>query len=159
VDTLTIEKPIPYEKEIVREVSVPIKVPTPSDTVVITRVDSVFIEVPVKIDRIVYRDSLYRAVVTGAVVGNIHPMLESMVVYSTKKTQIVEPKIPIMQPYVSSFIGNYVIGVGAGIEIRNRYAIGLDCIHYNGRNDFAIRFTYKFNNKKDEDYLQQMDSL
>ena len=41
VDTVVVEKPMPYKVEVVRKVSVPVYVPTPADTVVVARLDSV----------------------------------------------------------------------------------------------------------------------
>ena len=105
-DTLILEKPIPYEIEKVRTEYV--YVPTPADTVVvevadtivkeIVRVDSVL--VAVDIERRVYQDSLYRAVVSGAVVGDIHPTLDHIDIYSRSETRIVEHQAPMLRPYI-----------------------------------------------------------
>ena len=112
-DTLRIEKPIPYEVEKVRTEYV--YVPTPADTVVLERVDSVL--VAVDIERRVYQDSSYRAVVSGAVVGDIHPTLDHIDIYSRNETRIVEHKAPMFRPYIRGSVGQELMGIGGGVSI------------------------------------------
>lgn len=146
VDTIIREKPVPYKVEVVREVKVPVyvQVPTAADTIVKTIVDSVLVEVPVVIEQREYKDSLYRAIVSGAVIGDIHPTLESMEVYVHHETKIVERKIPFIRPYISGFGGKDVLGLGAGVEIKGHHGIGADYFNYKGDNAWAIRYQYKF---------------
>lgn len=148
VDTLIIEKPVPYEIEVVRKVSVPVYVPTPADTVVIARVDSILVEVPVEVERREYKDSLYRAVVSGAKIGDLRPTLESMEVYSRNITSIVEIKPPLFTPYVSVCAGGELFGIGGGISIRQQFDLGVKYVRVNKQNAWMLEANYKFNKRK-----------
>lgn len=148
IDTVFVEKPIPYEIEKVRKEYV--YVPTPADTVVrevadtvvreveVVRVDSVLIAVD--IERREYRDSSYRAVISGAVVGNIHPSLDSIEVYN--RTIVMQP--PTLRPYVSASIGNDMIGVGAGLSIKNKHDIGTQVWRISGKTKLTIDYKFRF---------------
>lgn len=140
IDTVFVEKPIPYEIEKVRKEYV--YVPTPADTVVreveVVRVDSVLISVD--IERREYRDSSYRAVISGAVVGNIHPSLDSIEVYN--RTIVMQP--PTLRPYVSASIGNDMIGVGAGLSIKNKHDIGTQVWRISGKTKLTIDYKFRF---------------
>lgn len=144
VDTVIVEKPMPYKVEVVRKVSVPVYVPTPADTVVVARVDSVLVEVPVEVERREYRDSLYRAVISGAKIGDLRPTLDEIEIYNRNTTIVVEPKVPLFRPYVSGFAGKSVFGLGAGVEIKGHHGIGADYMNCEGKNALAVRYTYKF---------------
>lgn len=144
VDTVVVEKPMPYKVEVVRKVSVPIYVPTPTDTVVVARVDSVLVEVPVEVERREYKSEEYRAVVSGAKIGELRPTLDEIEIYNRNTTIVVEPKVPLFRPYVSGFAGKSVFGVGAGVEIKGHHGIGADYMHCEGKNAWAVRYTYKF---------------
>lgn len=152
VDTVRVEVPTPYEVEVVRKVSVPVYVPTPADSVVENkesteenaRKDSTLVQVPVEVERREYKDSMYRAVVSGAVIGDIHPTLEFIEVYSTTEMSILKPKEPLFRPYVSGFAGKDVFGIGAGVEINGHHGVGADYFNYSGNNALAIRYQYKF---------------
>ena len=123
-DTVRVEVPKPYKVEVVRTEYV--YVPTPADTVVreveVVRVDSVLVAVDV--ERREYRDSLYRAVVSGAVVGDIHPTLESMEVYARSETRVVERNVPMFRPYISVGAGKSILGVGGGVNIKGKVLLG-----------------------------------
>lgn len=146
IDTVFVEKPIPYEIEKVRKEYV--YVPTPADTVVkevtdtvakeVVRVDSVLIAVD--IERREYRDSSYRAVISGAVVGDIHPSLDSIEVYN--RTIVMQP--PTLCPYVSASIGNDMIGVGAGLSIKNKHDIGAQVWRISGKTKLTIDYKFRF---------------
>lgn len=144
IDTLRVEKPIPYEVEKIRKVSVPVyvQVPTPADTVV--RVDTVLVNVPVNIEQREYRDALYKAVVSGAVVGDIRPTLEYVEIYArnTTKTVVVPPKT--VAPYITGFGGKDIMGIGGGVFIKGHHGIGADYMITDGKDKLAFRYTYKF---------------
>lgn len=141
-DTLTIEKPIPYEVEKVRTEYV--YVPTPADTVVkeVVRVDSVL--VAVDIERRVYQDSLYRAVVSGAVVGNIHPSLDEIDIYANTETKVVTNPPRLFRPYISTNFNTHLLGVGGGIRIKDKVDIGAKLIHTNNENMLVFETSYSF---------------
>lgn len=152
VDTVVVEKPMPYKVEVVRKVSVPVYVPTPADTVVENkesaeenaRKDSTLVEVPVEVERREYKSEEYRAVVSGAKIGDLRPTLDEIEIYNRNTTIVVEPKVPLFRPYVSGFAGKSVFGVGAGVEIKGHHGIGADYMHCEGKNAWAVRYTYKF---------------
>lgn len=144
VDTVRVEVPKPYKVEVVREVSVPIQVPTPADTVVLTRVDSILVQVPVAVERREYRDSTYRAVVSGPRVGELHPSLDYMEVYNRTTTTTIAQKPPLFAPYLTGFGGKDILGIGGGVFIRGHHGVGADYLNVYGKNKWAIRYTYKF---------------
>lgn len=146
-DTLRIEKPIPYEVEKVRTEYV--YVPTPADTVVIerevVRIDSVL--VAVDIERRVYHDSLYRAVVSGAVVGDIHPTLDHIDIYSRSETRIIEYKAPMFRPYIRGSVGKELMGIGGGISIKDRVDVDVQYMRMGNKNMVVVGANYRFNIK------------
>ena len=144
VDTVVVEKPMPYKVEVVRKVSVPVYVPTPADTVVVARVDSVLVEVPVEVERREYKSEEYRAVVSGAKIGDLRPTLESMEVYSRSKVQIVEHKVPWIRPYVSASGGRGLFGVGGGISVKQKVDVGAMYLRVDNKDKWAIMASYRF---------------
>ena len=139
-DTIVIEKPMPYAVEKVRTEYV--YVHTPADTVVIERVDSVLIAVD--IERRVYQDSLYRAVVSGAVVGNIHPSLDEIDIYANTETKVVTNPPRLFRPYISTNFNAHLLGVGGGIRIKDKVDIGAKLIHTNNENMLVFETSYSF---------------
>ncbi len=93
IDTVFYTKPEPLRVDVEhRSVTVPCLLFAPADTVVQTVVvaensDSVTLSVPV--ERREYCDSTYRAVVSGAVVGDIHPSLDFIETYNRTTVQTV----------------------------------------------------------------------
>ena len=146
-DTLRIEKPVPHEIEKVRTEYV--YVPTPADTVVlereVVRVDSVL--VAVDIERRVYQDSLYRAVVSGAVVGDIHPTLDHIDIYSRNETRIVEYKAPMFRPYIRGSVGQELMGIGCGVSIKDRVDVDVQYMRMGNNNMVVVGANYRFNIK------------
>lgn len=144
VDTVVVEKPMPYKVEVVRKVSVPVYVPTPADTVVVARVDSVLVEVPVEVERREYKSEEYRAVVSGAKIGDLRPTLESMEIYSRSEVQVVEQKVPWIRPYVSASGGKGLFGVGGGISIKEKVDVGAMYLRVDNKDKWAIMASYRF---------------
>lgn len=144
VDTLIKEKPVPYKVETVREVSVPVYVPTPADTVVNTRVDTVLVEVPVVVESKEYSDSTYKATVSGPAIGGLGPSLDMIEVYQKSTTRIIEKKPPLFAPYLTGSIGPSVITVGGGVFVKAHHGIGAEYMSVDGKNKWALRYTYKF---------------
>lgn len=149
-DTVRVEKPVPYEVEKVRTEYV--YVPTPADTVVreveVVRVDSVL--VAVDIERREYKDSMYRAVVSGPVVGDIHPSLEEIDIYSKTETRIIERNVPMFRPYVSASVGCEVMGIGGGVSFKDRVDVGAKYMRIGNNNAVVLELSYRFDikNKK-----------
>ena len=139
-DTVRIETTVPYEVEKVRTEYV--YVPTPADTVVVERVDSVLVAVDV--ERRVYQDSLYRAVVSGAVVGDIHPTLESIDIYARSETRIVERSVPMFRPYVSASVGREMMGIGGGVSIKDRVDVGAKYMRVGNSDAVMVELGYRF---------------
>lgn len=144
-DTLRVEVPVLREVEKVRTEYV--YVPTPSDTVVkeVVRVDSVL--VAVDIERRVYQDSLYRAVVSGAVVGDIHPTLDHIDIYSRNETRIIEHKAPMFRPYIRGSIGKELMGIGGGVNIKDRVDVDVQYMRMGSNNMVVVGANYRFNIK------------
>lgn len=80
VDTITIDKPYPVYKEVVKNHYEYIPV---TDTLTIN--DTVYVQVAR--ERVVYQDSLYRAVISG-----IHPSLDTISVYPRTTTITIKEK-------------------------------------------------------------------
>lgn len=147
VDTIVVNKPMPYKVEVVRKVSVPVYVPTPADTIVVARVDSVLVEIPVEVERREYKDSMYRAVISGAVVGDIHPTLESMDIYAKSETCIVEHKAPTFRPYIRGSVGRELMGIGGGVSIKDRVDVDVQYMRMGAKNMVVVGANYRFNIK------------
>lgn len=147
-DTVFVEKPVPHIVERVRKVSVPIYVPTPADTVVENkenaRADSTLVEVPVEVERREYKSEEYRAVVSGAKIGDLRPTLESMEIYSRSEVQVVEKKVPWIRPYVSASGGHGLFGVGGGISIKQKVDVGAMYLRVDNKDKWAIMTSYRF---------------
>ena len=143
-DTIRVEKPVPYKVEKVRKEYV--YVPTPADTVVreveVVRVDSVLVAVDV--ERREYKDALYRAVVSGAVVGDIRPTLESMEVYARNETRVVERSVPMFRPYISASVGREMMGIGSGVSIKDRVDVGAKYMRVGGTDAVMFEASYRF---------------
>lgn len=143
-DTIRVEKPVPYEVEKVREVSVPVYVSTPADTVVVTRADSILVEVPVDIERREYKSDNYRAVVSGAVIGDYHPSLDEIDVYAKTETKVIKNPAPFIRPYISASAGKGLIGVGGGISIKRQFDVGARYMRIYDKDEWAIEMSYRF---------------
>lgn len=129
IDTVIYYRPMPTTSQIaeVRTISLPRLLFAPADTVqtttVIVKGDSVELQVP--IERREYRDSNYYAVVSGAVVGDIHPTLETIKTYNRNTIQTVQITPRLIRPYISGMLGKESAGGGGGLIIANRYGIGV----------------------------------
>lgn len=92
IDTVLIEKPVPYKvtRTEFRTLRLPVMLFAPADTVWRERtvVDSV--EVEVSMERRTYQDSTYRAQVSGPAIGGLHPSLDWVEVYNRTTTTIAK---------------------------------------------------------------------
>lgn len=133
IDTVIHYRPMPTTTSIaeVRTISVPRLLFAPADTIhtttIVVQGDSVEVSVP--IERREYRDSNYYAVVSGAVVGDIHPTLETIKTYNRNTIQTVQAKPRLIRPYVSGMLGKESAGGGGGLIIANRYGVGVNYIY------------------------------
>jgi hypothetical protein len=118
----------------------------PADTVhtttVIVKGDSLQLQVP--IERREYRDSSYYAVVSGAVVGDIHPTLEHIETYAKNTVQTTYVHPPKVRPYISGAFGKQSVGAGAGILICNKHAVGVDYTYAGGKGNLMARYSFVF---------------
>ena len=103
--------------------------------------------VVVEVEHRVYQDSLYRAVVSGAVVGDIHPTLESMEVYARSETRVVERNAPLLRPYISASVGREMMGIGGGISIKDRVDVGAKYMRVGSTDAVMFEASYKFDIK------------
>lgn len=128
VDTVYYAKPTPVAVSTERRiVSVPRLLFAPADTVTIVRTVAVAdssdsLTLDVAIEHREYRDSTYRAVVSGAVVGDLRPTLDFIETYNRTTTVAVErPKrfavtAGVGAAYTPKGFQPYV-GVGVGVVI------------------------------------------
>lgn len=146
-DTVVYYKPLPTATTTsVRTISVPRLLFAPADTIhtttIVVQGDSVRVDVP--IERREYRDSTYYAIVSGAVVGDIHPTLEHIETYAQNTTQTTYIYPPKVRPYISAALGKESIGAGAGILIANKHAVGVDYTYAGGKGNILARYTFVF---------------
>ena len=148
-DTIRIEKPVPIANDSVRVEYIYIKLEP--DTVfvdketVVTKTDSV--KVPVKFERRTYGDDRYRAVVSGAAIGDIHPSLESIDIYSKTETKVIQYNAPTFRPYIRGSIGKEAIGIGGGVSIKDRVDIDVQYMRFRNDNMVVFGANYRFNIK------------
>lgn len=136
-DTVTIEKPVPYNVKVTEYVKVPVPVEIPADTVYNTKVDSVLIQVPVNIETREYRDSSYRAIISGPAIGDFRPTLDQIDIYAKTKTITIDKGVSTIRPYVSVSGGKNILGVGLGVNIKGKALIGAKYMRI-GNNDAVV---------------------
>lgn len=137
-DTVLIDNPIPYIVEKEKKVYVQI----PNDTIIKT--DSIFIYIPVDIISKEYKDSTYKAIVKGAKIGDIEPTLDYIEVYSNNRVILQETKQPFIRPYIKGSIGNKLIGIGGGVEIKEHHGFGANVMFMQEDIIYAFEYIYKF---------------
>lgn len=144
-DTIVVEKPVPHETVKIRTeyVYVPIKNINTDEEENEYKTDSILI--PATIERRIYQDSLYRAVISGAVVGNVRPTLESIELYVHNKIQVVSPKRPLFRPYFRGSVGKQTIGIGVGAEIKDKISLDIQYVQIGNRSAVVLGANYKFN--------------
>ena len=141
-DTILVEKPVPRDVEKIRTEFVYVEIP--ADTIVkeVVRVDSVL--VAIEVERRVYSDERYRAVVSGAAVGDIRPSLDEMEIYTNTETRIIDHKSPKFRPYLRGSIGQEAVGLGCGISFNGVADIDLQYMRVGSKNAIIIGANYKF---------------
>lgn len=148
-DTISIEKPVLITRDSVRVEYVYIRLKP--DTVFVDREQIVIktdsVKVPVNFERRTYGDDQYRAVVSGAVVGNVHPTLDEIDIYSRSETCIVEYKTPTFRPYIRGSVGKEIIGIGGGVSIKDRVDIDVQYMRFGNDNMVVFGANYRFNIK------------
>ena len=97
-------------------------------TVVIERGDSVAMTFP--IERREYGDGTYRAVVTGAVVGDVHPTLEEIEVYAHSTTQTVVQRPRAIRFFLSGAfaVNRQAFSAGGGVLIKEHHGVKFDVV-------------------------------
>lgn len=148
-DTIRIDRPVLVTKDSIRVEYVYVKLKP--DTVfvdrehIVVKTDSV--QVPVNFERRTYGDDRYRAVVSGAAIGDMHPSLESIDIYSKTETKIIQHKAPTFRPYVRGVIGKEAIGIGGGVSIKDRVDIDVQYMRFGNDNMVVFGANYRFNIK------------
>lgn len=148
VDTVKYYKPMPYFNPDNYKIRLPMILYAPADTVVKTMIvtekgDSTEVKFPV--EQREYRDSTYRAIISGAVVGNRRPTLDYIETYNTTITSevVVQPKK--VRPYVSGSVGvfgTWSVSVGGGLLINNQHAFGVE--YERTKTDNRLRLNYAY---------------
>jgi hypothetical protein len=148
-DTIRIDRPVLITKDSVRVEYVYIKLNP--DTVFVDRERIVIktdsMQIPVNFERRTYGDDRYRAVVSGAVIGNMHPSLESIDIYSKTETKIIQYKAPTFRPYIRGSVGKETIGIGGGVSIKDRVDIDVQYMRFRNDNMVVFGANYRFNIK------------
>lgn len=113
-------------------------------TVVIERGDSVAMTFPV--ERREYGDSTYRAVVTGAAVGDIHPTLEEIEVYAHSTTQTVVQRPRVVRFFVSGgfAVNSLAFSAGGGVLIKDRHAVSFNVVIADKTEFYMPMYSYYF---------------
>jgi hypothetical protein len=142
IDTLKIKEPIIYKEEVVREVSVPIYVSTPSDTVVVVKHDTVYVKV--EVERREYRTEQYRAIISGARIGDLRPSLDELEIYSKSEVTVMQPKIPLFRPIVSVGGGKSVFSIGGGVTIKQKFDLEAKYLRVDNKDHFMIEGGWRF---------------
>lgn len=148
-DTIRIDRPVLVTKDSVRVEYVYVKLKP--DTVfvdrerVVVKTDSV--QIPVNFERRTYGDDRYRAIVSGAAIGDIHPSLESIDIYSKTETKIVQYKTSTFRPYIRGSVGKEAIGIGGGVSIKDRVDIDVQYMRFGNDNMVVFGANYRFNIK------------
>lgn len=139
IDSIRYVMPKHYEIKTteIRTFSFPKLVFAPSDI----KNDSVRVDFP--FERKEYKDSTFRAIVSGVVVGDVHPTLESIDVYSkTVKTTLEKKKL--FSPYGTLGIGNNIMSIGVGVVIREKHGVGVEYFNIGDENNLTFKYTYYF---------------
>ena len=146
VDTILVEKPVEKEIRVVETVEVPIYITADNtvDTVFVVQHDTVFIKVPVNIEKRVYGDSTFRAVVTGPAIADLHPSLDEYEVYARTETKYIEKKTPFVRPYISISGGKQLIGGGFGLVFKQKVCVGARYLHIDQKGHFAFEAGWQF---------------
>lgn len=148
-DTIRIDNPALVTKDSIRVEYVYVKLEP--DTVfvdretVVTKTDSV--KVPVNFERRTYGDDRYRAVVSGAAIGDMHPSLESIDIFSKTETKVIQYNAPTFRPYIRGSIGKEAIGIGGGVSIKDRVDIDVQYMRFRNDNMVVFGANYRFNIK------------
>ena len=148
IDTLYIEKPIPYKVETIKTeyVYLPSE-PSPPDTVYMDRevikIDSV--KVAIDIERKTYQDSTFKATISGPRIGEYGPILDDISIYSKTETKIVEKPYPFLVPYISFGGGKDILGIGGGVTIKQRVDLGAKYLRVQEHNMFLVEANIRFN--------------
>lgn len=146
VDTLRYYAPQPYTAPQFDNLYTPPRLLfAPKDTVVYTRVDSV--EVAFRVERREYRDSTYRAIISGAVVGERRPTLDYIETYerTTTSTVVIPPKK--VRLFVGGGIGigkGWSVSVGGGLLLNDHHAISVGYERVANDNLAKIGYHYLF---------------
>ena len=148
-DTIRIDRPVLVTKDSIRVEYVYVKLKP--DTVFVDREHVVFktdsVQVPVNFERRTYGDDRYRAVVSGAAIGDIYPSLESIDIFSKTETKVIQHNAPTFRPYIRGSIGKEAIGIGGGISIKDRVDIDVQYMRLGNDNVVVFGANYRFNIK------------
>ena len=90
-----------------------------------------------------YQDSLYRAVVSGAVVGDIPTHYIDILVSKL----IIEHKAPMFRPYIRGSVGKELMGIGGGVSIKDRVDVDVQYMRMGNNNMVVVGANYRFNIK------------
>lgn len=148
-DTIRIDNPVFVTNDSIRVEYVYIKLKP--DTVfvdreqIVVKTDSV--KVPVNFERRTYGDDRYRAVVSGAAIGDMHPSLESIDIYQKAEIRTISYNAPTFRPYVRGSIGKQAIGIGGGVSIKDRVDIDVQYMRFGNDNMVVFGANYRFNIK------------
>lgn len=140
IDTIKVEVPIPYEVESEIKYIYIEKEDTNEESTTIENKDSI----EISIERIVYQDDNYRAVISGPKIGEFKPTLEELDIYSKCEHITPKKKLPSISPYISMCGSNNALGIGGGISINNKIDIGIKYVQVGIQDALMLEVNIKF---------------
>lgn len=152
IDTTIYYRPIAIERSVLssKTLQLPKLLFAPADTIVKTIVVTEGgnkEEVSFPIEQREYRDSTYRAIISGAVVGDRRPTLDFIETYNRNTTSevIVEPKK--IRLYIGGGIGvfgSWSVSAGGGLLIKDHHMMGIEYVRMRSENLLEIRYSHLF---------------
>lgn len=140
IDTIKVEIPIPYKVESETKYIYVDREESKDENLTKENKDSI----EVSIERVVYQNDKYRAVISGPKIGEFKPTLEELDIYSKCEHITPKKKLPSISPYISMCGGNNALGIGGGISINNKIDIGIKYVQVGIQDALMLEVNIKF---------------
>lgn len=140
IDTIKVEIPIPYKVESETKYIYVDRAESKDENLTKENKDSI----EVSIERVVYQNDKYRAVISGPKIGEFKPTLEEINIYSKCEHITQKKKLPSISPYISMCGGNNALGIGGGISINNKIDIGIKYVQVGIQDALMLEVNIKF---------------
>lgn len=140
IDTIKVEIPIPYKVESETKYIYVDREESKDENLTKENKDSI----EVSIERVVYQNDKYRAVISGPKIGEFKPTLEEIDIYSKCEHITPKKKLPSISPYILMCGGNNALGIGGGISINNKIDIGIKYVQVGIQDALMLEVNIKF---------------